>query len=216
MAVARGLRGGRVVWTSGLVRGPGSCFFSAEGLPDRPWCRVLTTPERPATYGAGVTSLTPARRRRGAGWVVDHAEDLGLIEPGGATGMSFFLSFHLALLGPTGAHWLDGPPDLSDKDSTRQRAADDPLLSCKQQVGGSSPPPALKTAAVGGGVVGRCSRVGGRRDRHSPCRVVGRRVPRSSLCVQGVGDGGGDLGMGEVVLDGVLVGAGVGHGQLLA
>jgi hypothetical protein len=47
--------------------------------------------------------------------------------------MSFWLSFHLPLLGPTGAHWLDDPPDLSCKDSTRQYTVDDPLLSCKQQ-----------------------------------------------------------------------------------
>jgi hypothetical protein len=53
--------------------------------------------------------------------------------------MSFRLSFHLALLGPSGAYWLDAPPDLSCKDSTRQHAVDDPLLSCKQQVGGWSP-----------------------------------------------------------------------------
>jgi hypothetical protein len=46
-------------------------------------------------------------------------------------GMSFSLSFHQPLLGPTGAHWLDDPPDLSCKDSTRQYAVDDPLLSCK-------------------------------------------------------------------------------------
>jgi hypothetical protein len=46
--------------------------------------------------------------------------------------MSFFLSFHLALLGPTGAHWLDGPPDLSGKYSTGHHAVDDPLLSCNQ------------------------------------------------------------------------------------
>jgi hypothetical protein len=48
-------------------------------------------------------------------------------------------SFHQPLLGPTGAHSLDDPPDTSRKDSTRQYAVDDPLLSC-QQVGGSSPP----------------------------------------------------------------------------
>jgi len=65
--------------------------------------------------------------------VVDHAEDLGLVESGGATGMSFFLSFHLGLLGPTGAHWLDDPSDLTCKDSTGQHAVDDPRLSCKQQ-----------------------------------------------------------------------------------
>ena len=28
-------------------------------------------------------------------------------------GMSFSLSFHQGLLGPTGADWLDGPSDLS-------------------------------------------------------------------------------------------------------
>ena len=54
--------------------------------------------------------------------------------------MSFPLSFHLAVPGPTGAYWLDGPPDVTCKDSTGQHAVDDPLLSCKQQVGGSSPP----------------------------------------------------------------------------
>jgi hypothetical protein len=44
--------------------------------------------------------------------------------------MSFRLSFHQPLLGPTGAHWLDGRPDVSCKDSTRQHAVDDALLSC--------------------------------------------------------------------------------------
>ena len=61
--------------------------------------------------------------------------------------MSFRLSFHQALLGPTGAHWLDTASDLSCKDSTGQYAVDDPLLSCKQQVGGSSPPASSKAAA---------------------------------------------------------------------
>jgi hypothetical protein len=45
----------------------------------------------------------------------------------------------LTPLGPSGAHWLDDPPDLSCKNNTRQYALDGPLLSCKQ-VGGSSPP----------------------------------------------------------------------------
>jgi hypothetical protein len=48
--------------------------------------------------------------------------------------MTFCLSFHQALLGPTGADRLDDPSDLSCKDSTCQHAADDPLLSCKQQI----------------------------------------------------------------------------------
>ena len=52
--------------------------------------------------------------------------------------MSFWLSFHLPLLGPTEAHWLDDPPDLSSQDSTQQHPVDDPRLSCKQQVAGSS------------------------------------------------------------------------------
>src|SRR5215207_9235592 len=54
--------------------------------------------------------------------------------------MSFRLSFHRGLLSPTGAHWLDDPPDVSCKENTRQYPVDGPLLSCKQQVGGSSPP----------------------------------------------------------------------------
>ena len=46
--------------------------------------------------------------------------------------MSFRLSFHLALLGPTGAYWLDDAPDLSCQDTIRQHAMDGPRLSCKQ------------------------------------------------------------------------------------
>jgi hypothetical protein len=38
--------------------------------------------------------------------------------------MSFRLSFHLAPLGLTGAHWLDDPPDVSCQDSTRQYPVD--------------------------------------------------------------------------------------------
>jgi hypothetical protein len=38
--------------------------------------------------------------------------------------MSFCLSFHQALLGPTGARWLDDPSDLSCTDSTQQYAPD--------------------------------------------------------------------------------------------
>ena len=44
--------------------------------------------------------------------------------------MSFRLSFHQALLGLTGAHWLDDPPEVSCKDSMRQYAVDDARLSC--------------------------------------------------------------------------------------
>jgi hypothetical protein len=40
------------------------------------------------------------------------------------------MSFHLAPLGPSGAHWLDDAPDLSWQDSTQEHAVDDPPLSC--------------------------------------------------------------------------------------
>jgi hypothetical protein len=43
------------------------------------------------------------------------------------------MSFHPTLLGPTGAYWLDDPPDLSCQYRTSQHSVDDPLLSCKQQ-----------------------------------------------------------------------------------
>jgi hypothetical protein len=48
--------------------------------------------------------------------------------------MSFCLSFHLPLLGPTGAHWLDDPQDLSCKDSIRQHAMDGWPLSCNSRL----------------------------------------------------------------------------------
>ena len=51
-----------------------------------------------------------------------------------SSAMSFCLSFHQALLGPSGAHWLDDAPHLSCQDSTQEHAVDDPLLSCKQYV----------------------------------------------------------------------------------
>ena len=42
--------------------------------------------------------------------------------------MPFSVSFHPALLGPTGACWLDTASDLSSKDSTCQCATDGSLL----------------------------------------------------------------------------------------
>ena len=59
--------------------------------------------------------------------------------------MSFFLSFHLVLLGPSGAYRLDDGPDLSCQGSTRQPAVDDPRLSCKQQQVGVRVPARLQT-----------------------------------------------------------------------
>jgi hypothetical protein len=60
-----------------------------------------------------------------------------VIKPTGCRGkrrdMSFCLSFHQALLGLSGAHWLDDPSDLACKDSTRESPLDGWPLSCKQQ-----------------------------------------------------------------------------------
>jgi hypothetical protein len=53
--------------------------------------------------------------------------------------MSFRLSFRQALLGLTGARWLDDPPDLSCEDSTCQYPVDGPRPSCRQQAGVSPP-----------------------------------------------------------------------------
>jgi hypothetical protein len=59
--------------------------------------------------------------------------------------MSFCLSFHLARLGPTGAHWLDDPPEASCRDSTGEHAVDDPLLSCNSRL---SPSPYARRPAL--------------------------------------------------------------------
>ena len=66
--------------------------------------------------------------------------------------MSFHLSFHQALLSPSGAPWLDEPPDLSCMETTRQHAVDDPLLIGKMTTCGGRPAaPAPRSTA---GVVG--------------------------------------------------------------
>ena len=49
------------------------------------------------------------------------------------------MSFHLALLSPSGAHWLDDRPDLSGQDSTRQHAVDGCPLSCNPPGWGAHP-----------------------------------------------------------------------------
>jgi hypothetical protein len=67
---------------------------------------------------------------------------------GWSDGMSFRLSFHPALLGLTGAHSLDDPPDLSCQDSTRQHALDGWPLSCKQPIPVRVRAPARRTALV--------------------------------------------------------------------
>jgi hypothetical protein len=54
--------------------------------------------------------------------------------------MSFRLSFHQALLSPSGAYWLDSAPDLSCQDSTQEHGLDDPLLSCNSRLGYDAPP----------------------------------------------------------------------------
>jgi hypothetical protein len=44
--------------------------------------------------------------------------------------MSFRLSFHLGLLDRTGAHSLDGPPDVTCMENSRQYFVDGSRLSC--------------------------------------------------------------------------------------
>ena len=58
---------------------------------------------------------------------------LAVARPGSsANHWAVLQSFHLPLLGPSGAGWLDGPPDRTCKDSTGQRAVDG-CPSCKQR-----------------------------------------------------------------------------------
>jgi hypothetical protein len=88
-----------------------------------PWRnRRCPEPDRQSFFGSRLQPPTPDRHHHRA------------------TGrLMSSMSFHQALLGPTRAYWLDDPPDLSSKDATRQYPVDDPLLSCKQQVGLESP-----------------------------------------------------------------------------
>jgi hypothetical protein len=51
--------------------------------------------------------------------------------------MSFRLSFRQALLGPTRAHSLDDPPDLSSKDDTRAHGSDGGVATHNRSVAGS-------------------------------------------------------------------------------
>jgi hypothetical protein len=62
--------------------------------------------------------------------------------------MSFCLSFHQAVLGPTGAHWLDDALDLSSQDSIQEHAVDGSLLSCKQLVRGLCASGTVSTRAL--------------------------------------------------------------------
>ena len=112
----------------GLVGTRGPASSQPKDHPD-PLGRYFAIPVRPATYGSGVSALLHHRGRRwGDGWVVDHVQDLDPVEWGRAAGMSFFLYFRQALLGLSEAYWLDGPPDLSCKDSTPKYPVDGPLL----------------------------------------------------------------------------------------
>jgi hypothetical protein len=109
-------------------------------------------------------------------------------------GTSFRFSFHQPILGTSGVYWLDDPPDVGCKDSTRQHAVDDPRLSCKQQVGGSSPPPAPQKPQVRGDV-----------DRSPPDRFIARRWASPRRPTRGGIMEGGRFNRPVAVL-GVLVG----------
>jgi hypothetical protein len=91
--------------------------------------------------------------------------------------MSFRLSFHLPLLGPTGAHWLDNRSDVSCKESTRQHPVDGRPLSCKQL------PCQQRYAEAFSSLPGRCFRLvahpGETGPTHCPETVAWRGSPRA-------------------------------------
>jgi hypothetical protein len=62
------------------------------------------------------------------------------LRSGGELGMSFCLSFHLALLGTSGAYWLDDRPDLRCQDRPRQHPLDGWRLSCMAALPGPARP----------------------------------------------------------------------------
>jgi hypothetical protein len=76
-------------------------------------------------------------QRLGGGQQPDRPDPVGLLagreayQSDEAADMSFRLSFHLALLSPTGAHWLDDPSDVSCKDGMWEYAVDGSRRSCK-------------------------------------------------------------------------------------
>jgi hypothetical protein len=72
------------------------------------------------------SSKSPLSEVRSRPSVINHIDRA----PTWTAGRSFCSSFHQALLGPTAAHWLDDPPDLTCKDSTRLHAVDDSRLFC--------------------------------------------------------------------------------------
>jgi hypothetical protein len=109
MAVAEGGFGGPCGRAPGLVGTRGPASSQPKERPD-PLGEILCDPlsVQPPTVLA-LASSHQRGRRWGVGWVVNHAEDLDLVEWGRAAGMSFFLSFHQALLGLSETYWLDDP-----------------------------------------------------------------------------------------------------------
>ena len=102
--------------------------------------------------------------------------------------MSFFLSFHLVLLGPSGAYRLDDGPDLSCQGSTRQPAVDDPRLSCNSRLGVRIPRGAPKM------------QVRGYQAREDRARVSDRGSPSSVQLLLGHDDVEELGGVDEVVV----------------
>ena len=108
---------------------------------------------------------------------------------------SFRWSFHLGLLGRTGAHLLDDPSNVSCKESTQQYPVDDSLLSCKQlpcqeryaEAFSSLPGPCFRLVANPGEAGpthcpetvawrGSPRAPSGRRYRIEPAKATGRRL----------------------------------------
>jgi hypothetical protein len=94
---------------------------------------------------------------------------------------SFCWSFHLALLGPTGPHWLDDPSDLSCHDSTRQT-----IRGClvNSRLGVRVPPPAPISAGHRLEQARSCALPARNPSSRRTTRVVDAYQPEAAMCCQ--------------------------------
>jgi hypothetical protein len=122
----------------GLMRRAGRRPRSSQPHPSRgcprrrPRCSAAPRSPLPSRHDGLPPGLTVRHRR------VRRPHPRRVNHRPGMRRMSFRLSFHPVSLQRTGAHWLDGPPDLSCKETTRQHAVDDPLLSCNSRFRGAA------------------------------------------------------------------------------
>jgi hypothetical protein len=102
--------------------------------------------------GAGREGLATAAKRAALAGTDHKVPDLVLIDRAGVAAKSrksLRWSFHLAPLGPTGAHWPDDPPDVTCKDSTGQHSTDGCPLSVTSRLAVRVPRQLLKPQVTG-------------------------------------------------------------------